>query len=548
MAFSQDTLKTAKYTLHFGFDKTFPPSEMAKLRAIADTLKAANDSMVLVEGHSDATGPKKYNMELSVKRANQVREWLVKNNAIHKDSIKAVGYGETKPAFDNKKAKTRSMNRRAEVIVTFKSMRKKKAIVLPPTPFGDLFGNIKKKKGTNYCIDTQRDTTITTPDGHLVKIPALAFRLPNGNIPEGCVNLDILELLNKADMFAHRVTSASNGNLAESINAVRLETGGVSLVKNITFVISENSDNIKTDASALKGDKKGEVVGWSTNTGSSVAVVTDEQVAGYCDCVYKNFAYNASTKSVKEARCPFFFCKIGNAFKKKYKANPEYSKEAVRSKYAKPDTDNCKEAFPNVPDELSDKILSFADFGSLDTTLMLRRRELNKVADRRSKDAKKSFSAMTKEAKTNNLTDIYRAEAVRQIDESNARMNQALAENKGKSFYVWSIAELGWQDLQAPLAGTGAKVRVNLTPGIDKECLLFVNGERALSNFTAQADHYISPSIGTGNKLTLVVIQNVQGVPHYFTQDINLNGDLTIEPILKEGSVTALETLISTLR
>jgi OmpA family len=549
--YGQDSLKTSRYILHFGFDKTFPPSEMAKLKSIADTLQISNDSFVVVEGHSDPTGPKAYNQLLSERRAQQVRDWLIQHGSVKKDSISAKGFGEKKPLHLNKNAKGRALNRRAEVIIIFKRpSQPKKTFKAPPSAYGDLFKNLRKKQGTIYCIDTQRDTTIITPEGHTVKIPALAFRNSNGSIPETCVNIDILEVMDKSEMFKNRlITLGPNGKVLESVNSVRLETNQVNLVRNITFIIADKKENVKTDVIAYKGEKSKGMVQWNTNTGSNVVVVTDEQIAGYCDCVYKNFAATSGTRAIKPARCPFFFCKMGNAFRKKYKASPDYTKEAIKNKYPKPESDNCKELFPNVPEDLSDKILKIADFGTLDTTLQIKRRELNKVADRRTKTAKKAYLKMLKENQTNNLTDIYRAEAIKNIDSSYAKMNQALADNQGNSFYIWNLAELGWQDLHSDLTGEGSSIiKVNMQPDIDKECMVFFKNNRSLVPLAAQGDHYASPSLPNGKAATILLIQNVQGVPHYFIQDIKLNGNVTLEPVLKPSSITELESLISTLR
>lgn len=76
---------------------------------------------VEVGTHTDSRGNARYNLELSEKRANSVRDYIVKNN-INPDRIFAKGYGETQPIIYCKTDETCSeeqheINRRCEFIV-----------------------------------------------------------------------------------------------------------------------------------------------------------------------------------------------------------------------------------------------------------------------------------------------------------------------------------------------------------------------------------------------------------------------------------------------
>ena len=64
---------------------------------------------IRIEGHTDDEGDAKSNQILSEKRANAVKEYLVKKG-VSSEKIKCVGYGETKPI-----SKKREDNRRVEV-------------------------------------------------------------------------------------------------------------------------------------------------------------------------------------------------------------------------------------------------------------------------------------------------------------------------------------------------------------------------------------------------------------------------------------------------
>ncbi|MFP2963213.1 OmpA family protein, partial [Myxococcus sp. 1LA] len=82
------------------------------LKQVAAVLRANPQvELVRIEGHTDDQGNDAKNLDLSQRRANNVRTFLV-NAGIAADRMEAVGYGETKPVDTNKTAKGRENNRR----------------------------------------------------------------------------------------------------------------------------------------------------------------------------------------------------------------------------------------------------------------------------------------------------------------------------------------------------------------------------------------------------------------------------------------------------
>lgn len=93
------------------------PNAMIKLNEVAEALiKGDPDSKMTVEGHTDSQGNASYNRDLSQKRADSVRDYLV-SRGIAQDRIKAVGYGSERPVADNGNAEGRANNRRVEIVV-----------------------------------------------------------------------------------------------------------------------------------------------------------------------------------------------------------------------------------------------------------------------------------------------------------------------------------------------------------------------------------------------------------------------------------------------
>lgn len=93
------------------------PAAQVKLGQIAEALLAGDPtSTFVVEGHTDSQGKPAANQELSVNRANSVRDYLV-GHGIAADRITSEGHGADRSIADNKSAEGRADNRRVEIVV-----------------------------------------------------------------------------------------------------------------------------------------------------------------------------------------------------------------------------------------------------------------------------------------------------------------------------------------------------------------------------------------------------------------------------------------------
>jgi len=77
-------------------------------------IKSKPGLAVILEGHTDSIGSEKYNMALSIRRANSVKAYFVKKG-IDSGRITAVGFGKLNPRYDNRTAEGRKLNRRVEI-------------------------------------------------------------------------------------------------------------------------------------------------------------------------------------------------------------------------------------------------------------------------------------------------------------------------------------------------------------------------------------------------------------------------------------------------
>ena len=93
------------------------PIAQQRLDEVATALKDQGYQKILVEGHTDSRGSHSMNMELSHKRADSVRSYLV-SRGIEAGKITSIGIGPDRPVADNKTSEGRANNRRVELVVT----------------------------------------------------------------------------------------------------------------------------------------------------------------------------------------------------------------------------------------------------------------------------------------------------------------------------------------------------------------------------------------------------------------------------------------------
>ena len=87
------------------------PSSREVLDAVAADLKKYPRLRIELQGHTDSTGSDSYNLDLSQRRAEAVRDYLIEQG-VSPQQLTAKGYGETEPIADNSTAAGRAANRR----------------------------------------------------------------------------------------------------------------------------------------------------------------------------------------------------------------------------------------------------------------------------------------------------------------------------------------------------------------------------------------------------------------------------------------------------
>ena len=96
---------------------TLTPGAMHNRATLVTFLKAHPERRVTIEGYTDSTGSASSNLELSQRRAEAVRHFLL-HNGIEASRLTATGYGEASPVAPNTTAAGRLQNRRVEVVIS----------------------------------------------------------------------------------------------------------------------------------------------------------------------------------------------------------------------------------------------------------------------------------------------------------------------------------------------------------------------------------------------------------------------------------------------
>ncbi len=100
------TFPTNGYVIGSGF--------YAPLNDIAAVLNQYPETRIVISGNTDNTGAYSYNMDLSVKRARSVADYLV-SRRVNPNRITINGFGPDRPIASNSTPSGRAQNRRVEI-------------------------------------------------------------------------------------------------------------------------------------------------------------------------------------------------------------------------------------------------------------------------------------------------------------------------------------------------------------------------------------------------------------------------------------------------
>ena len=92
------------------------PGSTHELNRLVELLNKQPEMKIEIHGHTDNTGSAELNVQLSEKRAETVKNYLIQKG-IAADRVGSKGFGGSKPIADNSHEVTRKLNRRVEFVI-----------------------------------------------------------------------------------------------------------------------------------------------------------------------------------------------------------------------------------------------------------------------------------------------------------------------------------------------------------------------------------------------------------------------------------------------
>lgn len=150
----------SRQVVNFEFDESFIP-EVNKpvLDRAVEIMEQVPDMELLIIGHTDAIGTNDYNIPLSQRRAQSIKDYLVEQGA-DASRLKIKGMGESDPIATNETEQGRFRNRRIEYVVYDESMGAADENGIVVAADSEIRETEVKNKGT----DTNNNAGVVDPD------------------------------------------------------------------------------------------------------------------------------------------------------------------------------------------------------------------------------------------------------------------------------------------------------------------------------------------------------------------------------------------------
>lgn len=111
----------------FDSDKAdLKPAAQSNLHNLSASLQNNPQTNITIIGHTDNTGTDEHNMDLSIRRAEAVRSFIV-SNQVDGARLATQGKGKSEPIADNNTVEGRAQNRRVEIAIVANEQMKKQA-------------------------------------------------------------------------------------------------------------------------------------------------------------------------------------------------------------------------------------------------------------------------------------------------------------------------------------------------------------------------------------------------------------------------------------
>ena len=109
--------QSPSFMVFFDWDRSnLSEQALNTIRQAADAYKTKGNARITATGHTDTSGPEAYNMALSLRRANTVKDALVRDG-VPATAIAVIGRGETQLLVQTGDGVREPQNRRVEIVI-----------------------------------------------------------------------------------------------------------------------------------------------------------------------------------------------------------------------------------------------------------------------------------------------------------------------------------------------------------------------------------------------------------------------------------------------
>ena len=110
-------VQATSFMVFFDWDRSnLSQQALSTIGQAANAFKTTGSARITATGHADRSGPDNYNMALSLRRANAVKDALVRDG-VPAGAIQVIGKGETQPLVPTADGVREPQNRRVEIVI-----------------------------------------------------------------------------------------------------------------------------------------------------------------------------------------------------------------------------------------------------------------------------------------------------------------------------------------------------------------------------------------------------------------------------------------------
>lgn len=203
---------TTVTTVLFETDKyELTPNSIKELTKFIEKVPINADFEITISGHTDSQGDIKYNKKLSLNRAEQVRQFLLKNG-INKNIVRFDYLGELAPTKTNTTDFGREANRRVEIKLStyyFENIK-------------ELESALETSNTNTFVIISKKENIIEGKKGVKILIKPESFVYEDGTPVTEEVKIELTEALDFKSFVASGLLTSSKTDLLESGGMIKL--------------------------------------------------------------------------------------------------------------------------------------------------------------------------------------------------------------------------------------------------------------------------------------------------------------------------------------